>query len=179
MERLVGLRLSLGLLFSLFLSSCLAASVQDDKNTIQSLSGRNMVAQFLAPQNQMRAKVGDPPLRWIQTLAHYAQWWENQSRWDCSLTHSNGPYGENIFLGSGKDWQPKDAVSAWIGEYRWYNYNRNSCNGYQQCGHYTQIVWRKSRSVGCARVVCYNGDVFMTCNYFPPGNYLGQKPYWF
>jgi uncharacterized protein YkwD len=88
MERLVGLRLSLGLglglLFSLFLSSCLAASVQDDKNTIQSLSGRNMVAQFLAPQNQMRAKVGDPPLRWIQTLAHYAQWWENQSRWDCS-----------------------------------------------------------------------------------------------
>ncbi|GLJ27142.1 hypothetical protein SUGI_0532110 [Cryptomeria japonica] len=138
---------------------------------------QNYVPQFLVPQNQIRARVGDPPLRWSKKLANYAKWWANQRRGDCSLTHSNGPYGENLFWGSGKAWQPKDAVSAWIGEYKFYNYQRNSCNGYQQCGHYTQIVWRKTRSVGCARIICNRGDVFMTCNYDPPGNYIGQKPY--
>ncbi|XWS52169.1 hypothetical protein CRYUN_Cryun11dG0043900 [Craigia yunnanensis] len=33
------------------------------------------------------------------------------------------------------------------------------------CGHYTQIVWKNTRRIGCARVICDNGDVFMTCNY--------------
>ncbi|KAH7569359.1 hypothetical protein JRO89_XS06G0150700 [Xanthoceras sorbifolium] len=39
------------------------------------------------------------------------------------------------------------------------------------------IVWRNTRKIGCARIVCDDGDVFMTCNYDPPGNYVGEKPY--
>lgn len=86
--------------------------------------------------------------------------------------------GENIYWGSGSTWTPNDAVKAWADEEKYYTYATNTCASGQQCGHYTQIVWRNTRKIGCARVVCDTGDVFMTCNYDPVGNYVGQRPYW-
>ena len=54
----------------------------------------------------------------------------------------------------------------------------NSCADEQECGHYTQIVWRTRRRIGCARVFFLGGrGGFMTCNYDPPGNYIGERPY--
>ncbi|KAF5749444.1 pathogenesis-related protein PR-1-like [Tripterygium wilfordii] len=137
-----------------------------------------LVNQFLAPQNAARAVLGMPPLVWDKELASYAQSYANERRFNCDLKHSNGRYGENIFWGSGDDWTPAQAVMSWVSERRWYDYWSNSCVGDQDCGHYTQIVWRSTSRVGCARVVCFEGKgVFMTCNYDPPGNYIGEKPY--
>lgn len=138
----------------------------------------SQASQFLAPHNVARLALRLRPLLWDAKLARYAQWYANQRRFDCALEHSNGPYGENIFWGSGNDWTPSQAVAAWVSERQWYNYWSNSCAGGEQCGHYTQIVWSSTRRVGCARVKCL-GDrgVFMTCNYDPPGNYIGERPY--
>ena len=140
----------------------------------------DLAAEFLSVQNDARADVGDAPLQWHPQLARYAQWWaaQNAVYGDCGLHHSGGPYGENVFWGSpGKDWAPSDAVSQWAGEKRWYSYFFNACAFYDGCGHYTQIVWKDSRYVGCAKVTCGDGNVFITCNYYPPGNYIGQRPY--
>lgn len=128
--------------------------------------------------NEFHLLSGLSPLIWDGKLASYATWWANQRRYDCSLTHSTGPYGENLFWGSGSDWTPTFAVQSWVVEGRSYNYNTNSCDGRGMCGHYTQIVWRDTKRLGCARVVCENGaGVFITCNYDPPGNYVGERPY--
>ncbi|KAH7836159.1 hypothetical protein Vadar_033247 [Vaccinium darrowii] len=82
---------------------------------------------------------------------------------------------ENIAVGSG-DFTGAAAVGLWVGEKPNYNYNSNSClRG--QCGHYTQVVWKNSVRLGCARVRCNSGSWFITCNYDPPGNYVGQRPY--
>lgn len=144
----------------------------------KSRNNLNAIYQFLAPQNAARSALGMSPLVWDQNLARYAQWYANQRRSDCELKHSNGAYGENIFWGSGNGWTPAEAAAAWVAERRWYNYRSNSCGGGQECGHYTQIVWRTTRRVGCARVNCVGGrGVFMTCNYDPPGNFIGEKPY--
>ncbi|KAF5956625.1 hypothetical protein HYC85_003850 [Camellia sinensis] len=138
----------------------------------------NYMNQFLAPQNAARSALRMQPLAWDVKLARYAKWYANQRRFDCHLKHSNGPYGENIFWGSGYDWTPAQASAAWVSERKWYNYGSNSCAGGQECGHYTQIVWSSTRRVGCARVTCSGGrGVFMTCNYDPPGNFIGEKPY--
>lgn len=137
--------------------------------------------QFLFDHNLVRAMKWELPLMWDYDLEKYARWWANQRKADCKLQHSfpedNFKLGENIFWGSGSTWTPRDAVSIWAGEEKYYTYATNTCQEGQQCGHYTQIVWKNTRRIGCARVVCDSGDVFMTCNYDPVGNYVGERPY--
>ena len=146
--------------------------------TINPQSSLSQVNQFLAPQNAARKAMGMKPLVWDEKVTKYAKWYANQRQFDCDLRHSNGPYGENIFWGSGDEWTPEQAVMEWVLEKKWYSYGSNSCAVGEQCGHYTQVVWSTTERVGCARVVCYGGKgVFMTCNYDPPGNYVGLKPY--
>ncbi|GFP89705.1 pathogenesis-related protein pr-1 [Phtheirospermum japonicum] len=139
---------------------------------------KNAARQFMGMQNAARAALGLPPLIWDQKLVQYARSYARQRREDCALEHSHGPYGENIFWGSGDGWTPAQAAAAWVAERREYNYWSNSCAFGQQCGHYTQIVWRDTKKIGCAKVVCDGGKgVFMICNYNPPGNYIGERPY--
>ncbi|XP_022135282.1 pathogenesis-related protein PR-1-like [Momordica charantia] len=139
---------------------------------------RALQKQFLAPHNAARYALRLAPLVWDAKLARYAQSYANKRRGDCALRHSGGPYGENIFWGSGNAWTPAQAVADWVSERQWYSYWANSCVEGELCGHYTQIVWRSTRRIGCARVTCNaGGGVFITCNYDPPGNYIGERPY--
>ncbi|KAA0058319.1 pathogenesis-related protein PR-1 [Cucumis melo var. makuwa] len=137
--------------------------------------------EFLFAHNLVRAAKFELPLAWNFQLEKYARWWAGQRKGDCKLQHSfpEGDFklGENIFWGSGSAWRPLDAVTSWASEVKYYTYATNSCEAGQMCGHYTQIVWRNTQRIGCARVVCDNGDIFMTCNYDPPGNYVGERPY--
>ncbi|KAH6779430.1 CAP secretory protein [Perilla frutescens var. hirtella] len=146
--------------------------------TAAAATQQNEVQQFLGVQNAARSALRLPPLAWDAKIARYAAGYAGQRRGDCALQHSNGPYGENIFWGSGNRWTAAQAAAAWVSERRGYNYWSNSCAYGQDCGHYTQIVWRGTTRVGCARVLCYGGrGVFMICNYDPPGNYIGERPY--
>ncbi|KAE8008203.1 hypothetical protein FH972_004740 [Carpinus fangiana] len=126
----------------------------------------------------VRAEVGVPPLTWNHTLAAYAQKYANTRIKTCELEHSDYNsvnYGECIVEGW-EDLKPKDAVAAWAKEKPNYDYKSNSCvNG--ECGHYTQLVWRDTKVIGCARAKCRNNWMFVTCNYYPPGNWEGMRPY--
>ncbi|WP_438794038.1 pathogenesis-related family 1 protein [Salmonella sp. NW1113] len=134
---------------------------------------------YLNVHNQARADVnaGLRPLVWDETVAAFARRYANERRSDCRLVHStNRPYGENLAWSSG-DMSGADAVRMWVNERQFYNYGSNSCAPNQVCGHYTQVVWRNTVRVGCAKVRCNNGGTFIGCNYDPPGNWVGQKPY--
>jgi pathogenesis-related protein 1 len=131
---------------------------------------------YLDAHNAARAAVGVGPLTWDTTVQAYAQNYANQRAGDCNLVHSGGPYGENIAWSSA-DLSGTDAVKMWVDEMAYYDYNSNSCASGQQCGHYTQVVWGNSVSLGCAKVTCSAGGTFIVCNYDPPGNVVGQKPY--
>ncbi|CAA0840768.1 CAP (Cysteine-rich secretory proteins- Antigen 5-and Pathogenesis-related 1 protein) superfamily protein [Striga hermonthica] len=139
-------------------------------------------SEFMRPQNAARraTRAGLAPLVWDAKLENYALTYAKTRRGDCALQHSGGPYGENIFWGSGdgSGWPPAQASSDWASEVKYYHYSDNSCDQGHECGHYTQIVWRETKRIGCARVVCFNNKgVFMICSYDPPGNYIGEKPY--
>jgi pathogenesis-related protein 1 len=135
---------------------------------------------YLTPHNAARQAVGAniPDLSWDTGLESYAsQYAQKQATQNnCQLVHSGGPYGENIYWSSGAS-TPGDAVQAWVNEKQWYDYATNTCQANQQCGHYTQIVWRNTQRVGCGSASCTGGATFVVCSYDPPGNYVGQWPY--
>ena len=76
-------------------------------------------------------------------------------------------------------------VQGWAAEASNYNYGTNSCAPGKVCGHYTQLVWRNTTHVGCAMKECDKNSPFSgfsrwwfwVCDYSPPGNFVGQRPY--
>ncbi|KAH7673602.1 Cysteine-rich secretory protein-related protein [Dioscorea alata] len=138
---------------------------------------QNSQKDYLDGHNSARKAVRLGPVTWDDNVAAYAQNYANRRIGDCRLIHSHGPYGENIFWGSWTGYTVRDAVNSWASEKKYYNYTSNTCQPGRVCGHYTQIVWRDSNKIGCARVNCNNGGVFIICNYKPAGNVRGRRPY--
>ncbi|PQQ10140.1 pathogenesis-related protein PRB1-2-like [Prunus yedoensis var. nudiflora] len=73
---------------------------------------------FLRVHNNARKKIGLPTLEWDEKLAEFARFYANlRAVSGCRMIHSNGPYGENIFWGGGKQpWGGRFAVKSWSHE---------------------------------------------------------------
>jgi hypothetical protein len=48
--------------------------------------------------------------------------------------------------------------------------------GAPMIGHYTQMVWKNTKEVGCG-TASNDNLVVLVCRYSPSGNQLGQSPY--
>jgi hypothetical protein len=103
---------------------------------------------------------------------------------------NGGGYGQNIAAGA-----PVNAIDSVIND-QFYNneeplfvdYGQGTPadfdSNFENYGHFTQVVWSGSSSVGCASVDCsasglqnVGSDVppiFHVCNYYPAGNFLGD-----
>jgi pathogenesis-related protein 1 len=138
-----------------------------------------------------------PDLEWSDELQTFAQQWSDSLAQRCgTIEHrTQDRYGENIALrGSTRasgSFSGEDAVAGWVAELACWDYGTirgtercdSACiadlnsNG---CGHYTQVIWRDTRFVGCGYSTCesqgYTFEIWV-CNYDPPGNYIGQTPY--
>ncbi|EEE60683.1 hypothetical protein OsJ_14158 [Oryza sativa Japonica Group] len=73
-----------------------------------------------------------------------------------------------------------EVAAFWADGRRWYDRDAGRCAAPpgRTCGAYTQVVWRATTQLGCARRTCRNGvDTVAVCDYYPPGNIVGQRPY--
>ncbi|CAM0878600.1 unnamed protein product [Alopecurus aequalis] len=145
------------------------------------VTAQNTAQDMVDAHNAARADVGVAPVTWDDTVAAYADAYAQERRVDCQLVHSpDSPYGENLFWGSGSEWTGIDAVKAWVSEKQYYDHDTNTCSAPdgESCGHYTQVVWSNSTTIGCAGLLCDGATgVFIICSYNPPGNWDGQTPY--
>jgi hypothetical protein len=126
-----------------------------------------------------------PPLGWSAAAAAVAQAWAQ----GCNYAHNpgRGQRGENIAAATGLgSATAATVVGWWAGEWPDYDHASNGCAAGKVCGHYTQLVWRTTTAVGCAHVTCTGGTPpagwsgtwdFWVCDYEPPGNWVGQRPY--
>ena len=147
---------------------------------------------MVAAHNRWRKTVGTPPLAYSAKLAASAQVWANHLKQNnhCRMQHSkpDSKYGENLFWASAIKWSdgkrelqklsPNKVVDDWGSERAAYDHQDNSCAKGKVCGHYTQLVWKTTTTVGCAIAVCEDSlDQVWVCQYQPPGNWVGMKPY--
>lgn len=140
---------------------------------------KEQVRELLLAHNAVRAQVGTPPLAWSTRLALRAEEWAflliEQNRFG---PRRDGVFGENVYeLTGGTSLplsSPAEVVRAWASERVNFNPATGSCSG--RCGHYTQVVWRDTRFVGCGAARDSRREVWV-CNYDPHGNVAGERPY--
>lgn len=131
-------------------------------------------AQLLAAHNAVRARYCAAPLAWSKPLADEATAWARTlAGRGCAFEHSNTDHGENLAAGTEGALGPEEAVAMWADEASAYDYRRPRFG--MKTGHFTQVVWRDTRSVGCGSARC-NGLTLWVCNYDPPGNVEGEFP---
>jgi pathogenesis-related protein 1 len=135
------------------------------------------IQQMVDAHNAWRKKSGVAPVAWSPKLAAFAQEWADQLAAENEFKHrTNHHYGENLAAAEGQKMSPRKVVQMWGEEVKDYNYSTNSCKPGEMCGHYTQVVWHQTKEVGCAKAKSHDKEVWV-CNYNPPGNYRGEKPY--
>lgn len=143
--------------------------------------------------NSLRSIHHLKPLVYTNILEKAAlQWAKKLASEGCYMVHSHGKvgsYGENLYWASAhkkatsKDtkaqwiWhsslqnvEEKVVVQAWYDEIKFYDYETNSCQEGEMCGHFTQVVWSSTTSLGCAAMACGDASQVWVCEYAPAGN---------
>ncbi|XP_068340796.1 uncharacterized protein [Pyrus communis] len=138
-----------------------------------------LVQEFLMAHNEIRREEKMKPLVWNDTMAQLAEDWAmKQDHHDCQMQHSSYQgMGENLFWAYKAHWLPREAVHDWGHEKVYYNKEKRECEPDKPCAHYTQIIWKDTEQVGCARHKCSNENLLVVCEYYPPGNWVGMDPF--
>lgn len=138
----------------------------------------NFDQTMLTIHNDDRAKHAASPLTWDATLASAAAKWAAGCKWQHT---PNNPYGQNIAAGTASNFGARDAADSWYNEISQYNFAAGQYS--DSTGHFTQMVWKGSKKLGCAIQECTASQMglgsqgkaqYVVCNYDPPGNVIGN-----
>ncbi|MCJ1281922.1 hypothetical protein MMC26_001245 [Xylographa opegraphella] len=135
----------------------------------QYTSDDDFQSSILNSTNVFRDEHNATALSWNDSLAAYAADYAGNCHWQ----HSGGPSGENLAQGYTN---VTDAVDAWGDERNEYDFGSPGFS--EATGHFTQLVWKATTTVGCGRMLCDGtNDVagwYVVCEYYPPGNVIGE-----
>ena len=187
----------------------LCVAVLWSANCAQSQFSQAQKDLMLSDHNRYRAAAkACPPLKplvWDENLAKVAQDYADT----CNYRHNDAAtrqvnitaggkgfwwVGENLYITATTIQRIGTYVGhitrLWHDEINLYDIRSNQCALGQACGHYTQVVWDQTTSLGCGGKVCLNGitkndpwqsryptTFIVVCNYGPGGNINGRKPF--
>ncbi|KIV99947.1 uncharacterized protein PV09_08464 [Verruconis gallopava] len=143
--------------------------------------------------NAHRANHSAPDIVWDDSLAATALKIASSCVYAHDVSVDGGGFGQNIAAGA-----PASNISSVITDLFYNNEvgnfaglygeatpsNINDATAFDGWGHFTQVVWKGSTSVGCATYDCSASGLantgssvppyFTVCNYKPAGNFLGE-----
>ncbi len=136
--------------------------------------------RIVIAHNHARSAAGVGPVYWDAALAAAADGWAAElartGRWGHSPAAIRRGQGENLWMGTRGAFSIEQMVGSWAGENRWFRrgvFPQVSRTGdWEQVGHYTQMVWRRTTRVGCAIRSSAMND-YLVCRYSPAGNVMG------
>jgi uncharacterized protein YkwD len=139
-----------------------------------------LAARLLAAHNRERDRIGVPPLKWNAVLADQAREWAKNLARRRIFVHSRNTrgIGENLWMGTRGAYAPEEMIGGFIAEAQHFTPGRfpqvSRTGNWADVGHYTQLVWANTRTVGCA-LAEGGGDEYLVCRYWPAGNVVGQR----
>nr|P35786.1 RecName: Full=Venom allergen 5; AltName: Full=Allergen Ves s V; AltName: Full=Antigen 5; Short=Ag5; AltName: Full=Cysteine-rich venom protein; Short=CRVP; AltName: Allergen=Ves s 5 [Vespula squamosa] len=150
---------------------------------------RNKVARGL----ETRGNPGPQPpaknmnnLVWNNELANIAQIWASQCKYGHDTCKDTTKYnvGQNIAVSSSTAAVYENVgnlVKAWENEVKDFNPTISwEQNEFKKIGHYTQMVWAKTKEIGCGSIKYVDNNWYthyLVCNYGPAGNFGNQEVY--
>jgi hypothetical protein len=137
--------------------------------------------RLLAAHNVERAMARVPPMRWSSGLAAqataYARWLAATGMFQHSDRGSRGGTGENLWMGMSGAFSIEQMVGGWTSERRMFVPGTfpyvSRTRSWHDVGHYTQMIWPTTTTVGCGIASARGNDV-LVCRYGPAGNVMGR-----
>lgn len=139
--------------------------------------------------NYHRANHSAQPLTWSPKMASFAKGIAESCDYAHNVQYGGGGYGQNIAAGA-----PLQDISGVITDQFYnnevkyykgmYGTNNPDMSNFESWGHFSQVVWKDTREVGCYTIDCSGrkgglkgitgqysniAPLFTVCNYSPPG----------
>jgi hypothetical protein len=140
------------------------------------------ISAILQAHAGYRSSLQEPALTWSVSLAKDTKVWAQHLASINKMDHDmsvRGREGENLFVSTANSFSYPEMVGMWGNEQKSFKYGVfPDCTTSRSAvvGHYTQMVWKNTQSVGCALASNGQSD-FLVCRYLPAGNIVGEKPY--
>lgn len=137
---------------------------------------------WMAAHNIAREDVGLPPLVWSERLARDAEGWARHlarhGLYDHASIEERKGQGENLWRGPRGYWSAWEMVGFFTAERRHFrpgHFPEVSRTGrWADVAHYTQVIWPRTREVGCA-IARTSSEEVLVCRYWPAGNIWGER----
>jgi len=165
------------------------------------------VRELVAFHDAARLEVGVGPVEWSPDVAAFAQQWADHLAATGKFEHrpyASPPaaegvpqppaadpaadlpkqiYGENLAFSSTPNYSPTDGARRWYAEKKDYEPGTPIPKDFSmfKAGHYTQMVWSKTKKIGAGKAVVQTGEfagwTVIVCSYDPSGNWQGVAPF--
>ncbi|KAJ3070796.1 hypothetical protein HDU99_002598 [Rhizoclosmatium hyalinum] len=152
---------------------------------------QNAINSLLQAHNNFRSGRGLPALKWNSQIANQAAGWVGNSMKYENMMAQPNPHGQTQGVGQNIAWNfqsipfpSSDSQLPYSGLVKLWNDETVPMQP-GTYNHVSQVLWGSTTDVGCsvgvgpnpktASNAAYNYNVILVCDYFPPGNVVGQQ----